>query len=347
MASSWSAAATACAAVGADFASSQHSRGIAVLGCNGHDQSNDPFFSGQSDWAVWERNLAHDAKKGGHGIYISNGSDWNIVRFNETHSNAASDLEINADPKSACGEAGDQAHRSALRRLSPAKARAGRAPATTSSSTPTSFTTATVRDRTFASVRRSIVRNNIFGPQARHNVTFWQDTENPKLGSSDNKIIHNLFITTGGHGVKFENNSTRNEFANNVLIGVRTDGGKVLPNPSALLMEVDGTVERQRVPLQSLQLGTDQGALARRGGKSERRLRAGLVRSLLRGGQSGLRRTSRLRQMRRFSALVRYCRTLRSTATAPRDRTPSTWARSSGLDLIFRSARRSRVSDQH
>ena len=32
-----------------------------------------------------------------------------------------------------------------------------------------------------SSVRRSVVRNNIFGPQERHNATFWQQTDNPKL----------------------------------------------------------------------------------------------------------------------------------------------------------------------
>ena len=73
-------------------------------------------------------------------------------------------------------------------------------------------------------------------------MSFWQETDNPKLGSSDNKILHNLFITTGRHGVQFKNNSTRNEFANNVLLGVRMNGGDVTANPSALLMEVDDTV---------------------------------------------------------------------------------------------------------
>lgn len=79
------------------------------------------------------------------------------------------------------------------------------------------------------------------GLQTRHNVSFWQETDNPKLGSSDNKILHNLFVTTAKHGVKFENNSTRNEFANNVLLGVKLEGGSAAANPSALLMEVDGT----------------------------------------------------------------------------------------------------------
>ncbi len=73
-------------------------------------------------------------------------------------------------------------------------------------------------------------------------MSFWQETDNPKLGSSDNKILHNLFITTGQQAVQFINYSTRNEFANNVILGVQVAGNNVTANPSALLMEVDGTV---------------------------------------------------------------------------------------------------------
>ena len=67
----------------------------------------------------------------------------------------------------------------------------------------------------------------------------------PKIRNSDqvdNKILHNLFITTRRHAVQFAKYSTHNEFANNVLVGVRIDGSNVVANPSALLMEVDGTV---------------------------------------------------------------------------------------------------------
>ena len=85
----------------------------------------------------------------------------------------------------------------------------------------------------FTSVRRSIIRNNIFGPQARHNVSFWQETDNPKLGSSDNKILHNLFLTRERQGVQFINGSTRNAFVNNLLIGLGTDGGQAAANPKA------------------------------------------------------------------------------------------------------------------
>ena len=87
-----------------------------------------------------------------------------------------------------------------------------------------------------------MIRNNIFGFYSRHGISFWQETDNPKLGSSDNKILHNLFISTGRQAVQFINHSTRNEFANNVILGVRLSGANVTANPAATLMEVDGTV---------------------------------------------------------------------------------------------------------
>lgn len=97
----------------------------------------------------------------------------------------------------------------------------------------------------FTSVRRSVVRNNIFALYARHGVSFWQETDNPKLGSSDNLVAHNLFVTsqTGDRpSVQFQVNSTRNQFENNVLLAVAISGGTVAANPGATLMNVDDTV---------------------------------------------------------------------------------------------------------
>ena len=228
-------------AVGRGFAASEHSRGIAVLRCDGHDQDRDPFKSSQSDWNVWESNVAYGAKEGdGHGIYISGGSDWNIVRFNETYGNVSSDFQINADPASACGEDGiafDDPQCDAYA----GEGEGGRGASDYFLVDGNYFHDSLGPGPNFTSVRRSIIRNNIFGPQARHNVSFWQETDNPKLGSSDNKILHNLFITTDRHAVQFVNNSTRNLFANNVILGVELHDGKAGPNPSALLMEADDT----------------------------------------------------------------------------------------------------------
>jgi len=228
-------------AVGAGYPASEHSRGVAVLNCDGHDQDRDPILSGQADWAVWEGNVAHGAKKDdGHGIYLSNGGDWNIVRFNETYGNLSSDFQINADPASTCAEPGipfDDPRCDAYA----GEGEGGQGASDYFLVDSNYFHHGLANGPNFTSVRRSVVRNNIFGPQTRHNVSFWQETDNPKLGSSDNKILHNLFVTTAKHGVKFEANSTRNEFANNLLLGVQTDGGKVTANPKALLMEVDDT----------------------------------------------------------------------------------------------------------
>jgi hypothetical protein len=221
-------------AVGRGFPASEHSRGIAVIACTGRDQDRDPFFSGQSDWNVWERNLAHGAGKGdGHGLYISNGSDWNIVRANETHSNHSSDFQINADPASTCQEQGiafDDPRCDAYA----GEGEGGQGASDYFLVDGNYFHHGNGPGANFTSVRRSLIRNNIFGPQARHNVSFWQETENPRLGSSDNLILHNLIVTSGRSGVQFVNGSTRNLFANNILAGTAGSG-------NALLMEVDGT----------------------------------------------------------------------------------------------------------
>ena len=229
-------------AVGAGYPASQHSSGIAMLHCNGHDQSRDPFFTGQSDWAVFERNVASGAKKeDGHGIYLSNGGDWNIVRFNQTFGNASSDFQINADPASTCAEAG-------IPFADPrCDAYAGEGDGGQGASDyflldGNYFHSSDVGPN-FTSVRRSVVRNNIFGPQVRHNASFWQETDNPKLGTSGNKILNNLFITANNRqAVQFKTNSTGNEFANNVILGIKIEGGTVTANTDALLMEVDETV---------------------------------------------------------------------------------------------------------
>lgn len=229
-------------AIGEGYAASRHSRGIAVIDCLGHEQNRDPFFSGQADWAVWERLVAWGAKQGdGHGIYLSNGGDWNIVRFNETYANVSSDFQINADPDSTCKAEGipfDDPRCDAFA----GTGEGGQGASDYFLVDSNYFHHGAASGPNFTSVRRSVVRNNIFGIYPRHGVSFWQETDNPKLGSSENWILHNLFVTTGRHAVQFKSHSRRNEFVGNVLVGVRIDGTTVRANPSALLMEVDDTV---------------------------------------------------------------------------------------------------------
>ncbi len=224
--------------VGSGYKADQHSRGMAVLNCKGHDQSRDPFFSGQSDWNVWQGNVGHGAKReDGHGLYISNGSDWNVVRLNETYDNASSDFQINADPTSTCKGEGIPFDDPACDAFA-GEDGGGQGASDYFLIEGNHFHDSEVGPN-FTSVRRSVIRNNIIGPQTRHNSTFWQETDNPKLGSSENKILHNLFITNDRHGVKFENSSTRNLFANNLLLGVQLNKNQARGDAAALLMEVD------------------------------------------------------------------------------------------------------------
>lgn len=217
-------------AVGADFDASDHQVGVYVTGCEGFEQNNDPFFTGQSDWAVFEKNVAHHAGAGdGHGIYLSNGSDFNIVRFNELYENASSDFQINADPNFTCNDVNEAACDDWA-----GTGEGGRGASDYMLIEGNFFHHGNAQGANFTSVRRSRVVNNIFAFYARHGVSFWQETPNPNLGSRENFVHHNLFITTNNRqALQFIEYSTANDVKNNVLIGLE-DG--------VTLMELDGTV---------------------------------------------------------------------------------------------------------
>ncbi|MFO0727887.1 MAG: right-handed parallel beta-helix repeat-containing protein [Myxococcota bacterium] len=219
--------------------SASHQKGLAVLNSYGHDQNNDPFFTGQSDWVVLDGLLATGGGAGdGHGIYLSNGSDYLIARNIELHSNSSSDFQINADPASTCTD--ENIPVDDPRCDGPAAMGQGEGVSEYVTLEYNYFHHGDEQGPNFTSVRNSIVRNNVIGFYARHGFSFWQETDNPRLGSSDNQILHNLFISTNNrHALQFIANSDRNLVANNLLLGITTGGAA---NPSALLLEVDATV---------------------------------------------------------------------------------------------------------
>jgi hypothetical protein len=230
--------------VGAGFAATAHQLGTAILRSIGHDQSADPFFSGQSDWFVIEGVVASNAgTDDGHGIYLSNGSDWLIVRDNELFGNRSADFQINADPFFSCQDDGVSNDSAECDAVAGTSATGGRGASDFALVERNFFHDGLAQGANFTSVRNSLVRNNVFAFYARHNVSFWQETTNPKLGSRDNRVLHNLFVTTNSqHAVQFVSNSTANTFAQNVVLGVSLSGGVVAANPGALLMEADATV---------------------------------------------------------------------------------------------------------
>ncbi len=199
------------------YAQADHVRGNAVLDCFAHDQDNDPFFTGGNDWFVLERNVGARAGTGdGHGIYLSNGSDWNIVRFNEVYDNESSDFQINADPASTCADEGIDYDDPLCD--GPAGSNQGAGVSEFMHLEGNYFHDGRGQGANFTSVRNSVVRNNIFAFYERHGVSFWQETDNPNLGSSHNLIHHNLFIgNSDDQLLLFYNDSDFNDVRNNVI----------------------------------------------------------------------------------------------------------------------------------
>ncbi len=222
------------------YATNEHQKGIAILNNHGENQNKDPFFSGGSDWIVVEGNTANDAGGGdGHGIYLSNGSDWMIVSKNNLYNNSSSDFQINADPVSTCEDEGiayddSLCDGSALDGL-------GQGVSEFILVENNYFHNSEIGPN-FTSVRNSIVRNNIIGFYNRHNTSFWQESDNPKLGSSDNIIEYNLFIgNNSNHVLQFINNSANNIVRNNILLGISSDYSSI--NNNTLLIEQDNSTQ--------------------------------------------------------------------------------------------------------
>lgn len=231
-------------AVGLGYAANEHQVGVAVVHNAGQGQNNDPFFTGQSDWFVIENNTAFNAGAGdGHGIYLSNGSDWMIVRGNETFNNVSADFQINADPASTCQDEGiafDDVECDAVAGSHPT---GGRGASDWVLVENNFFHHGLAQGANFTSVRNSLVRNNFFGFYARHGVSFWQETDNPLLGSRNNTVLHNFFLTTRNdrQSVQFINSSTENVFKNNLLVAVSITNDVASAARMGLTMEVDDT----------------------------------------------------------------------------------------------------------
>ncbi len=232
--------------VGLDHAQPAHQKGIAILNNKVGGQYKDPIFSGQSDWMVVDGNTAHDGGDGdGHGIYLSNGGDWFIVRNNELYGNSNSDFQINADPESTCVE--DDIAYDDPRCDGSAVNGQGQGVTEFALVESNYFHNSSVGPN-LTSVRNSVFRNNIIGPYERHGTSFWQETDNPHLGSSDNRIEHNLFLGNNGrHVLQSINYSDRNVIRNNILLGYEKSGSSVRANPNTVLVDIDTDTVRDNL----------------------------------------------------------------------------------------------------
>lgn len=236
-------------AVGADYAATQHSRGIMVTNSYIYDQSHDGVLTGAADWTVFENNVVATSGEGdGHGIYLSNGSDYAIVRNNDLHGNEGATFQINADPLSTCDNAAGDACDGIA-----GTGDGGRGASDFMLVENNYFHHGTAQGPNFTSVRYSVVRNNVFASWGRHGVSFWSETADPKekkmynpnLGSHHNRVHHNLFVATNDrHMLQFINNSNDCDVRNNLFVGMTVNGSAIVARPSAVWMETDASVDR-------------------------------------------------------------------------------------------------------
>ena len=214
-----------------------------------------------------QRRLTARRAGDGHGIYLSNGGDWNIVRFNETYGNVSSDFQINADPASTCKEVGIPFNDPRCDAYAgTGEGGQGASDYFLVDSNYFHHGAGNGSGRTSPACAGASIRNNIFGFYPRHGVSFWQETDNPKLGSSDNKIVHNLFITTGRHG-----RAVQQQLHPQRVRQQRDPGraGERRQRDGEPVGAADGGRRhgrRERVPLEPLRLGQDRGAHAERRG---------------------------------------------------------------------------------
>ncbi|MBS2017737.1 MAG: right-handed parallel beta-helix repeat-containing protein [Deltaproteobacteria bacterium] len=232
-------------AVGADYATTLHSKGIVVMNSHMDGQRNDGVLTGAADWAVFENNVvSNSGEADGHGIYLSNGSDYNIVRGNDLWGNEGATFQINADPLSTCDNGTANEACDAIAGTS----EGGRGASDFMLVENNYFHHGTAQGSNFTSVRYSVVRNNVFASWGRHGVSFWSETAdasdkqlyNPRLGSHHNRVHHNLFSATNDrHMLQFINNSHSCDVRNNLFVGFSVNGSKVTARPSAVWMETD------------------------------------------------------------------------------------------------------------
>lgn len=243
-------------AVGAGFDQPAHQKGVVVVNNHMFGQHKDAVFTGQSDWAIVEANVAYNAGSGdGHGIYLSNGGDWNIVRYNELYNNNNSDFQVNADPAFTCADQGvsygdDRCHGSALAGL-------GRGASEFFTISHNYFHDGLRQGPNFTSLRNSYIHHNIFGPYARHNTSFWQETPEARLGSSNNLFQDNLIVGYRSHLLQFINDSNHNRIYGNILLGLNEAGTEV--NPSVQVIATDASTRDNQYGNNVYYTGTDLG----------------------------------------------------------------------------------------
>jgi hypothetical protein len=176
---------------------------VTIRDCVCADNETWGIFTDFSDDTLLEQNECFGSIRE-HGIYVSNSSDRAVIRGNHCHDNSASGIQINADP--AFLNPGDGISSDCLveNNICHDNGVAGGAAIN------------------LASVRDSVIRNNLLWGNHASGIVGWGDGNGPEWGTMDCEFYHNTVWFRPGEGrwcLSLKEGSVRATVRNNILFG--------------------------------------------------------------------------------------------------------------------------------
>lgn len=196
--------------------------GVVIRNCHCHHNGRWGIFTGFARDLVLEDNQTSYAAIE-HGIYVSNSGDRPIVRRNHAHHNNASGIQLNADPAQMGDDPRDPQGDGIIEN------------ALIESNLIHDNGTAGGAAINLASVRGSLIRNNVLYGNLATGIAGWDDGEGSnQFGCRDNVIVGNTIVQPSGSrfAIGLLNGSTGNTLRDNILLHLGTRGS-VSADPSS------------------------------------------------------------------------------------------------------------------
>lgn len=173
--------------------------GVVVRNNNCHDNTRWGIFTAYAEGVLIDGNTAAFSADE-HGIYVSNSADNPVITHNEVHDNFAAGIQINADP----ALDGDGIITSAI----------------VDANVIYGNGTGGAAGINLASVRFSLVTNNLLYDNHATGIALWDDEAGTEFGSKTNRIFNNTIVQAvdGRFAVSLLDGSTANSVQNNILL---------------------------------------------------------------------------------------------------------------------------------
>ncbi len=175
---------------------------VTFRNCTGYENGRWGIFTDYSDDLLIENNTCY-GNIDEHGIYVSNSGDRPVIRGNYCYNNGGCGIQINADPAM---EEGDGITSEALIENNICSGNGV-------------FGGAAIN---LASVRDSVIRNNLLVNNLAGGIAGWGDGNGPEWGCKNNRFFNNTIYFQPGEGrwcISLKEGSVNAVIHNNILMG--------------------------------------------------------------------------------------------------------------------------------